>query len=105
MELRQLLSVLLVFALLGGALFVLRRGGLGALRGSLLTGVLRNSLAKPRVKSLVSIEKLALTPQHSLHLVRLQGRDIVVATHPQGCALLTEIPNEVPNDVARSAGA
>jgi flagellar biogenesis protein FliO len=87
MELRQVLSVLLVFALLGGALFVLRRGGLVALRGSLM----RSSIGKPREKSLKSIERLALTPQHSLHLIRIQGRDFVVATHPQGCGLLTEV--------------
>ena len=27
-----------------------------------------------------------------LHLVRINGRELVVATHPQGCALLLEIP-------------
>ena len=43
-----------------------------------------------RGRSLESVERLALTPQHSLHLVRIGGREVVVATHPQGCALLTE---------------
>ena len=34
------------------------------------------------------IARLALTPQHMLHLVRVQGRVVVVATHPQGCSIL-----------------
>jgi flagellar biogenesis protein FliO len=42
------------------------------------------------VRSLEALERLALTPQHSLHLVRIGGREVVVATYPQGCVLLTE---------------
>jgi flagellar biogenesis protein FliO len=83
MELRQLLSLLLVFALLGGALIALRRG-------SINWKAFRLGSMPPRSKALVSIERIALTPQHSLHLVRIQGREVVVATHPQGCALLSE---------------
>lgn len=80
---RQVLSVLFVFALLGAALWFLRRGG----RVS-LAGVTR----KPR--SLDSIERLTLTPQHSLHLVRIGERKVVVATYPQGCAVLAEAGGE-----------
>jgi flagellar biogenesis protein FliO len=79
---RQVLSVLAVFALLGGALWALRRGGSASFG--------RWPRAKKRVKSIESLERLALTPQHSLHLVRIEGRELVVATHPQGCVLLTD---------------
>jgi len=41
---------------------------------------------------LETVERLALTPQHSLHLVRVGGREVVVATHPQGSTLLIECP-------------
>ncbi len=76
---RQALAILAVFALLGAALWTLRRGGRIAFRGS------------PRKnRSLESMERLALTPQHSLHLVRIRGREVVVATHPQGCAVLVD---------------
>jgi len=38
---------------------------------------------------MVALERLALTPQHTLHLVRIQGREVLVATHPQGCSVVT----------------
>jgi len=87
--LRQALSVLLVFLLLGLALWKLRQPG----------AVFRPPWRKQgaSVRSLESIERLALTPQHVLHLVRVQGREVVVATHPHGCIIL--------GDSAKGAGA
>lgn len=76
---RQIVSVLAVFALLGVLLWAARRGGFTRLSG-----------IRRQARSLESIERLPLTPQHSLHLVRIQGREMVVATHPHGCALLME---------------
>lgn len=78
---RQIFAVLTVLALLGAALWVLRRGGVATGRG------LRPNRG---TKKLESIERLALTPQHSLHLVRIDGRELVVGTHPTGCTLLVE---------------
>lgn len=81
---RQVLSVLLVFALLGTALRALRQRGHHPLRG----GFPRRGPA--RTLTLETVERLTLTPQHSLHLVRVGGSEVLVATHPQGCALLIE---------------
>ena len=83
--LRQVSAVLAVFGLLGAALWMLRRGGMATARG----------WRRPQGKSLESMERLSLTPQHALHLVRIQGRELVVATHPQGCALLLEVEHGV----------
>jgi flagellar biogenesis protein FliO len=83
---RQALSVALVFALLGFALWKLRRGGAGTVN---FRAPWRKSGGAAR--ALESVERLALTPQHALHLVRVQGQEIVVATHPQGCTLLSEV--------------
>jgi flagellar biogenesis protein FliO len=69
---RQVFSVLIVFLLLGAGLWKLRRGGPAPKHG----------------RSLELVERLTLTPQHSLHLIRVEGRGIVVATHPQGCSLM-----------------
>ena len=77
---RQMASVVAVFALLGATLWLLRGGGWAKLR----------AVRRGPGKRLESIERLALTPQHSLHLVRIGGKELVVATHPQGCALLLE---------------
>ncbi len=79
---RQFFSVLAVFALLGAALWALRRGGFASLR------------ARREGRLLKSVERLPLTPQHALHLVKIGGRQVVVATHPQGCALLMETIGE-----------
>lgn len=74
---RQVLSVLFVFGLLGAALWTLRRGGRVSFKGS-----------AGKLRSLQSVERISLTPNHALHLVRIRGREVVVATHPQGCVVL-----------------
>lgn len=86
---RQVLSILFVFGLLGAALWSLRRGGRVSFRGLFLSGLSLKGSA-PKTRSLEAMERLALTPQHSLHLVRIRGREVVVATHPQGCAVLPD---------------
>jgi flagellar biogenesis protein FliO len=73
---RQGLAVLFVLALLGSAVWKLRGGPF-----------VRSSGNGPR---LVSVARLALTPQHAVHLLRVDGRELVVTTHPQGCSLLSE---------------
>jgi flagellar biogenesis protein FliO len=80
--LRQVFSVLLVFSLLGLALWKLRRPG------SPIGSLWRKAAGGAR--ALETVERLALTPQHALHLVRVHGREFLVATHPQGCTLLSE---------------
>ncbi len=82
--LRQVFSVLLVFSLLGAVLWALRRGGKVSLRGFLGMRTLE------RTKSMVVVERMALTPQHTLHVVRVNGREMVLATHPQGCTIMTK---------------
>jgi flagellar biogenesis protein FliO len=81
--LRQVFSVLLVFSLLGAALWLLRRGGRISVQGVARMRALGNT------RSMVAVERLSLTPQHTLHIVRIDGRDLLVVTHPQGCSVLT----------------
>lgn len=83
--LRQVLSVLLVFSLLGVMLWVLRRSGRVSFQG------LARKRALGNTRSMVAVERLALTPQHTLHIVRINGREVVVATHPQGCSVVTTV--------------
>ena len=78
---REVFSVLSVFALLGTALWALRGGGWVKFIG--LRGV-------AGARRLESIERLPLTANHALHLIRIGGKEVVVATHPQGCALLID---------------
>ena len=76
--LRQMMAVGVVLGLLGGAGWWLRR------RGLMLPGPRRNG----GVRRMECVERVALGPQQTLHLVRLGGRALVVASSPAGCALL-----------------
>jgi len=78
----QMIAVALVLALLLAALWWLRRRGyaqLGAIR-------------PPRGRRMERLERLALSPQHTLHLVRLGDTALVVAASPAGCRLLRSLP-------------
>ena len=76
---RQILALAFVLALLGVARWALRRGTgpFHALRGG-----------KPSRRTLESVERIVLTPQHSLHVVRSGGEEWILATHPQGCSVI-----------------
>lgn len=73
---REMLGVIGVFALLGAAVWKLRSGG--------VTPPWKSAQAA----RLQTVGRVALTAQHAVHLVRIDGRELVVATHPQGCSLL-----------------
>jgi len=67
-------------ALLAGLLLGLRRRGMARFR-----------LGLPQRKAarrLEMMERLPLTPQHSLHMVRVGGRELLIAVSPSGCSLL-----------------
>ncbi len=43
-------------------------------------------------RRLESLERLPLTAQHTLHLVRWAGRELLIASSPSGCALVDAEP-------------
>lgn len=77
---RQSLAITFVFALLGAALWFLRKKG---------------ATRFPRRQSdrglLESLAKLALSGQHSIHLVRAGDRELVLGVHPSGVTLLADL--------------
>jgi len=75
---RQIVAVSGVLLLLAGALWWLRRHGVAQVRP--------RRGGRPRM--LETVDRLALVPQHSLHLVRVGGRGLLVAAGPSGCTLL-----------------
>jgi len=87
---QQILGVLLVLGLLGGSLWWLRSKGLAqfAARGVAGAG---------KARSLRLIERLPLSSQHTLHLVSLEGRAVLIATSPNGCAILDRPSNSSPD--------
>ena len=77
---RQLASVFFVLGLLILVVWILRRRNLVQFRA-------RSSRGRRR-RVLESLERLPLSPQHSLHLVRIGDRMVVLAAHSGGCTLL-----------------
>jgi hypothetical protein len=43
-------------------------------------------------RQLRQLERLALTPQHGLHLVRVAGRAVLIASSPTSCNLIDSWP-------------
>lgn len=78
---QPVLALPLVFGLLALAVWKLRAGGGG--RAAWARG-------RRQARSLEAVERVALTAQHAIHLVRVGGRELVVVTHPQGCAVLLQ---------------
>ena len=74
---RQVFAVSAVLLLLAASLWWLRR-----------KGIVRQGSGGSRKHALQAVERLMLGPQHSLHLVRLAGRGLLVGTSPAGCAVL-----------------
>jgi len=73
----QVLAIGMILSLLAGSLWWLRRKGL-----------VRYGSRSGQTQVLQSVERIALGPQHSLHLVRLAGRGLLVGISPAGCVLL-----------------
>lgn len=81
MELTEQIGMILaVFALLGGLLWFAKRRGMA----SFSVGSRRNGGGR----RLEVLERIPLTAQHSLHLVRVADRTVLIATAPSSCTLL-----------------
>ncbi len=81
MAIVPLASILVVFGMLAGVLWWLKRLGIA---------VPRASLGRGRGARLESLCKLTLGPQHNLHLVRVDQAVVLVACSPAGCALIRQ---------------
>ena len=77
---QPVLAVLFVLGLLGGALFWMRAKGLARFNGK--------GIGRAGARRMQALERLPLTPQHSLHLVSVGGRTLLVAVSPGGCSVL-----------------
>jgi flagellar biogenesis protein FliO len=82
---QQLMIAAAVLAGLGGSIWLLQRRGFAKFGGLSKFGGF--AVRRPERK-LQIIEKLQLTPQHSLCLVRMEGRTLLISTAPSSCRLL-----------------
>jgi flagellar biogenesis protein FliO len=79
---QPIFAILFVLGLLGSVLFLLKKRGAVSFRA----GALRAGQGR----RMESVERLALGPQHALHLIRLDGKSILVATAPTSVQVLGE---------------
>ena len=82
---QQLFAILAVLGLLFAGLWLLRRFGLAAtsFRAGKTGGAMIEVLARQ-----------PLTAQHSLHVVRVGTRTMLIGVSPQGCTCLEKLPPE-----------
>jgi len=90
--LQQMLAVLAVFGILGSALWWLRRRGFA--RFAIAS-------AKKNHGVLSQVERLPISATHSLHLVRMADRAILIASWPGGCQA---IESSSLNELAQGPG-
>ena len=79
-SMRQFSFILIVLSALAASIAILRRRGAG----------IRAPLFTKRVRRLEVLERLALSQSSSLLLVRLDGREMLVASSNSGCSILEE---------------
>lgn len=86
----QTLAIFFVLGLLVGGMWLLRRKGFASVKWNV-----SNSLRDARRMEL--LERMPLTPQHSLHLVRVEGRLILVGVSPGSCTQLDSFSAAAPS--------
>ncbi len=77
-------SIAVVFLLMGGTFWLLKRSRMLAFRAAILG---------KKCPSMERVGRLQLTPQHALHLVRLEGRTLLVGTHAAGLTVVEAHPD------------
>jgi len=90
---RQFWGVLAVLGILVTALYLLKQRGIAR-----FTGIRR--LGGPE-RIMKVVERIPLTPQHTMHLVQIGQRRVLISSSPGSCQLITEISEQ---DASREAG-
>jgi flagellar biogenesis protein FliO len=77
---QQLLAVLFVLLAVWGAVVFLRKKGFAIATTSLRV--------RKQAHSIEQLDRMRLTPQHSIHLLRVDERSLLIAVHPHGITIL-----------------
>ncbi len=84
----QISAVFFVLLLLIATLWFLRRKGVANLSFAMTQRIARQKLMQV-------IERVPLTANHSLHLVRIHDRVILIGVSPSGCTQLESFPGSL----------
>ncbi len=77
---QQITAVLAVFGTLGGLLWILRKKGIAHIRLTNRTGAQRR---------LELVERLSISAQHTVCLVRVDDKVLAIGLSPAGCQLIS----------------
>ena len=83
--LQQVMAVAIVLTVLGATLWLLRRRGVASWNGRL-------PRRAGKAKNMNVLERMPLTPHHSLHLVRVLDRTVLIGVSPSSCTQLADFP-------------
>jgi len=95
--LQPILAIGLVLGLLAAALLLLKNRGAatfnlpGQISGR-FTGAITGRLSGSTQRKIEVLERVALGPQHSIHLVRVGERQVLIGTSPSSCQVLESNP-------------
>jgi flagellar biogenesis protein FliO len=89
-DIQQALAVVAVLIALVTSLFVLRNKGI-------VRFAMQEKVASNR-RRMQAVERLPLTAQHSLHLVNVAGRELLIAVSPSGCSVLDGAPRRTDEE-------
>lgn len=92
--LQPILAVFVVLGLLGGTLYLLRSKGLARFNGK--------AFVRSGNRQMRALERLPLSPQHSLHLVSVGGKTLLIAVSPGGCTVVEGVTLESATEVPGS---
>ena len=84
---QQIVAILLVLGLLVGTLTLLRKRGLAQFSARLRLGA-------SRPKEIRVIERISLSPQHSLHLVNVRDDVFLIGVSPSGCSRIATFASD-----------
>jgi flagellar biogenesis protein FliO len=87
--LQPILAIGLVLGLLAAALLLLKNRGAATFR---LPGQISGRFTNSGQRKLEVLERVALGPQHSVHLVRVGERQVLIGTSPSSCQVLESNP-------------
>jgi hypothetical protein len=95
--LQPIAAITIVLGLLAAALLLLKKRGAAtfSLPGQIsgrFTGAITGRLSSSGQRKLEVLERVALGPQHSIHLVRVGERQVLIGTSPSSCQVLEPNP-------------
>lgn len=92
---QQFAAIGFVLALLWAVVCLLRKKGYA---------LANNRPFRRDTAAIEELDKMRMTPQHSLYLLRVESRKLLVAVHPQGVTLLEERGGERLREPLKETG-